>query len=161
MNLGLDMAKTQQTVCGLNVYLANLQVLYIKVHNYHWNVVGCNFFDFHERLQLVYEFIAEEIDRIAERIKMLGYMPVSNLETAVQIATVKGAPGGSFSAPVIAQSLICDFMTVVNEIRRTAAIAGENNDEYTIVLLGEAIGFFEKYIWFFCAYLTPTCGPCS
>lgn len=161
MNLSLEATKTRQTVCGLNVYLANLQVLYIKIHNYHWNVVGCNFFEFHETLQVVYEFIAEEIDRIAERIKMLGYMPVANLENALRIATVKGAPSTNFSAPVIAQSVICDFTIIANQIREVAEIAGENNDEYTIALLSEALGFYEKYIWFFRAYLTRTYGPCS
>ena len=161
MDLGLNPVLTYQTACGLNAYLSNLQVLYIKAHNYHWNVVGCNFFEFHERLQKVYEFIAEEIDRVAERIKMLCYMPVANLENALCMATVKGAPSTCYSAPVIAQNVICDFLVVINQIRQIAELAGQNNDEYTVALLSEALGFYEKYVWFFRAYLTPACGPCS
>ncbi len=161
MNLGLDARKRQQIVCGLNQYLANLQVLYIKIHNYHWNVVGCNFFDFHERLQEIYEYIADEIDKIAERIKMLGCMPIANLESALRVATIKGAPSTNFSAPTIAQSVIYDFTVIVNQIKKLSKFAGQNCDDYTAGLLSEASGFYEKYIWFFCAYLTPTCGPCS
>lgn len=68
MNLGLNTPdKTQQSVSGLNVYLDNLRVMCTKLHNCHWNVVGFNFFEFHETLQEMYEFIAEKIDRIAER----------------------------------------------------------------------------------------------
>ncbi len=161
MDLGLNPAKTRQTVCGLNMYLANLQVMYIKVHNYHWNVVGCNFLDFHEELQEIYEFIAEEIDRVAERIKALGYMPVGNLENALRLATVKGAASMNYSAPMIARSMICDFSVVANQIRALASTAGENNDECTIAILSEGLCFYEKYMWFFRAYLTPTTGPCS
>ncbi|MFZ5987592.1 MAG: Dps family protein [Bacillota bacterium] len=158
MNLGLDPAKTQEVVCGLNLYLANLHVLYAKLHNYHWNVIGCNFFEFHEKLQELYEFVGEEIDRIAERILMLGYKPVASLCDALKIATVKEMPSVNYSAQTIACSVVNDFVMVVNQLRRVADIAGQMNDEYTIVLLGEAIGFYEKHIWMFRAYLIGCCG---
>ena len=155
MDLGLNTKiKTQETIQGLNIYLANLLVLYTKLHNFHWNIVGVNFFDFHMKLQGMYEFIAEEIDRVAERILMLGYKPVANLESALRLATICEMPSIDFAAPIIAHGIICDFIVIVNQIRKLAEIAGQNYDEYTIVLLSEAIGFYEKNIWMFRAYLT-------
>ncbi|MCF8010484.1 MAG: DNA starvation/stationary phase protection protein [Clostridiales bacterium] len=156
LDLGLESkAKTEETVNGLNLYLANLNVLYVKLHNFHWNVVGFNFFEMHEKLQELYEFVALELDRIAERILMLGYKPVASLEGALRLTTLKEAPSVDFSSVNVARAVIHDFTEVVKQIRKLAALAGENNDEYTIVLLGDAIGFYEKNIWMFRAYLTP------
>lgn len=155
IDLGLESSvKTKETVEGLNVYLSNLFVLFAKLHNYHWNVVGPNFFEFHEKLQELYEFVTEEIDRIAERILMLGYKPVGSLEEALEFTTLCEAKNVDITAEPIAMSVIEDFAEVLRQIRKVAELAGENNDEYTIVLLGDAIGFFEKNIWMFRAFLT-------
>ncbi len=154
MDLGLEnRALTKETVEGLNQYLANLFVLYAKLHNYHWNVVGMNFFDIHEKTEELYEFVDAEIDRIAERVLMLGCNPVASLEEALKLTTLEEAPSVDFLSKTIAKNVIKDFTKVLKEIRRVAGIAGENKDEYTIVLLGDAIGFFEKAIWMFSAYL--------
>ena len=155
MDLGLkNEMLTKETVKGLNKYLANLHVLFTKLHNFHWNVVGSDFFVLHEKLQELYEFVGEEIDRIGERILMLDYKPVANLESALDLATIKEAPSINFSPSKIARNVINDFLMVVNQIRDTAEVAGENNDDYTSGLLSEAIGFYEKMIWMFRAYLT-------
>lgn len=69
---GLDPAYAKRLADAFNVYLANLHVTLVKIHNFHWNVVGVDFFDFHKELDTVYEEINKEIDRVAERIKMLG-----------------------------------------------------------------------------------------
>lgn len=155
MDLGLkDEMLTKETVKGLNQYLANLHVLFTKLHNYHWNVVGTDFFTFHEKLEELYDFVGAEIDRVGERILMLGYKPIANLEAALDKATIKEAPSVNFSAAKIARSVINDFMMIVKDIRDTAEVAGENNDEGTSGLLGDAIAFFEKMIWMFRAYLS-------
>ena len=155
MDLGLnDRTLTKETVDELNIYLANLHVLFVKLHNYHWNVVGMNFFEFHEKLQELYEFVGEEIDRIGERILMLGYKPIGNMETALKLATLKEADSEDISADKIARSIIHDFGIVVRQIRNITDIAGDNNDEFTIGLLGDAIGFYEKNIWMFSAFLS-------
>ena len=156
MDLGLkDREKTKKTVDGLNTYLSDLMVLFVKLHNYHWNIVGDDFFEFHEKLQELYEFVGEEIDRIGERILMLGYKPVGNLDTALRETTLNEANSVNISAGNISENVISDFSKVLRQIRDLAGLAGENNDEYTIVLLGDAIGFFEKNIWMFSAYLSP------
>jgi starvation-inducible DNA-binding protein len=70
----------EKTLAGaLNIYLANLHVISTKLRNFHWNVVGVDFVDFHEKLQELYEEVALEIDRIAEQIKMLGFFPLASM----------------------------------------------------------------------------------
>ena len=59
----------------LNGTLADLHVLYTKTRNYHWNVVGEHFRDLHKLLEEQYEALAESIDEVAERTRMLGYDP--------------------------------------------------------------------------------------
>lgn len=161
MDLGLEnQTKTKYTVDGLNVYLSNLFVLYAKLHNFHWNVVGFNFFEMHEKLQELYEFVNEEIDKIAERILMLDCKPVASLCDALEITTLEEAPSINYSSEYIAKSVIEDFAEVVNQVRKIAIIAGENNDEFTVAILSEAIGFYEKNIWMFRAYMTQGQKPC-
>ena len=155
MDLGLkNEMLTRETLDGLNQYLANLHVLFTKLHNYHWNVVGSDFFTFHEQLEELYDFVGADIDRVGERILMLEGKPIANLESALDKATIKEAPSVNFSAPKIARSVINDFLIIVKQIRDTAEVAGDNNDQVTGGLLGDALAFYEKMIWMFRAYLT-------
>ncbi|WDV46993.1 DNA starvation/stationary phase protection protein [Clostridiaceae bacterium M8S5] len=143
-----------QTACLMNKYLANLHVLNLKIRNYHWNVVGRNFFDFHKKLDELYETLGEEIDLYAERILMLGYKPVASLRNALVMSCIREANSVNHSAPCIARDLICDFEMLNEQVRHIAKIAGEINDEYTTTLIGDSMGFYEKNIWMFRAYLT-------
>lgn len=149
----MDSEKSRVIAKRLNRYLANIAVMYIKLHNYHWNVVGIGFFDFHEKLEELYNTTSEQLDMIAERIKMLEYYPLASMKEYIKVATIKEAPSEDINSSTIAQILINDFETILKDIRETAQLAGDNNDEYTIALLSEAIGFYEKNIWMFKAYL--------
>lgn len=54
--------QSHKVVEGLNIYLAKLGVLYIKLHNIHWNVVGRRFFDIYQKTDEFYEFVGKELD---------------------------------------------------------------------------------------------------
>lgn len=150
-SIGLDPKKAELAAAGLNQYLANLQVMYIKLHNLHWNVVGKSFFDIHEKTQMLYEEVGEGIDRIAERIKMLGFYPVGSLYRALSLATIKEIPDADLNGPTVANILVHDFREILAQLRQIKETA---NEDYTGGLIGEAINFFEKQHWMFCAYLT-------
>ncbi|TPG68541.1 hypothetical protein EEL31_08425 [Brevibacillus laterosporus] len=64
-SIGLDTGKAELAAEEMNQYLANLQVMFIKIHNLHWNVVGISFFNIHEKTQMLYEKVGEGIDLIA------------------------------------------------------------------------------------------------
>ena len=66
--LGLDKDKTALTVDELNILLADYHLYYQKLRNFHWNVIGKNFFDLHEKFEEMYDDAKLKIDEIAERV---------------------------------------------------------------------------------------------
>lgn len=133
--------------------MANLHVVSAKLRNFHWNVVGIDFIDFHEKLQELYEEVALEIDRIAERIKMLGFFPLASMHDFVRHATLKEAPSCSYTTSTIASAIVNDFAATARYLREVDKFVRETTDECTINLFGDTLGFLEKHVWFFTAYL--------
>lgn len=150
---GLDPAYAKRLADALNVYLANLHVTSTKLRNFHWNVVGVDFFDFHETLGELYEAVSDEIDRVAERIRMLGHFPYASLQEFLRAATLKEAPSMPYTTPVIAHAVVNDFAETARYLREVDAFVRETTDNFTINLIGDALGFLEKNVWFFSAYL--------
>lgn len=152
--LGLNTVKAEEIADELNIYLADLNLLYLKLHNFHWNVVGIGFYDLHEKTEELYDMVAAKLDRVAERILMLGFKPVASMQDSLEMATLKEAPSRDINSTTIASILKNDFASIVRYLRDIASLAGEAKDEYTVTILGEDIGFFEKNIWMFSAYNT-------
>ena len=86
--LNLDPKRTEATVEQLNVLLADYHIYYQKLRNFHWNVVGENFFDLHEKFEEMYNDTLIKIDEIAERILTLRYQPVSHLSEYLKIDNI-------------------------------------------------------------------------
>lgn len=150
-DIGLNQHEAVTAVEGLNAYLANLQVLFIKLHNLHWNVTGVSFFDIHEKTQMLYEFVGDMIDLVAERIKMLGYYPVGSLYEALQLATIKELPNRNFNGPTAANIIVHDFRQLILQLRQ---ISNQVDDSYTGGVVSDGLQFFEKQQWLLSAYLT-------
>ncbi|MGL4521004.1 MAG: Dps family protein [Bacilli bacterium] len=151
---GLDATYSSNLGKALNVYLANLHVMYMKVRNFHWNVIGVDFFDFHKYLEKMYNKLADEIDRVAERIKMLGLFPVGSLKECLELATLKEVPSIHYNTVTISMELINDFSTTARYLRQILTHINETTDEFTSNMLGESLEFIEKQVWFFSAYTT-------
>ena len=83
--LNLDKKKTNGIVNELNILLADYHLYYQKLRNFHWNIVGKNFFDLHIKFEEMYEDAKLKIDEIAERILTLRYQPVSNFTEYLKI----------------------------------------------------------------------------
>ena len=87
--LGLNTDKTKSTVEQLNVLLADYHLYYQKLRNFHWNVIGKNFFDLHEKFEELYEDAKIKVDEIAERILTLRYQPTSNLSDYLKMSNLE------------------------------------------------------------------------
>ncbi len=151
---GLKPEQAARIVEGLNIYLANLNILYIKLHNFHWNVIGTGFFPLHEKTQELYEAIAEELDEVAERIRALGCFPLASMRDYLAIGTICELPGEEYPSPFVAKVIIEDFCTMLSLVRRIDSIVKETPDQCTAGLLADAMCFFEKQMWMMDAYLT-------
>ncbi|MGB6035251.1 MAG: ferritin-like domain-containing protein, partial [Cryomorphaceae bacterium] len=89
IKLGFDKDEASEVVDTLNALLANYAVLYQKIRNFHWNVTGGDFFDIHEKLEEEYTSAAEHIDSIAERIRILGFKPLSTLSAYLEKSDIE------------------------------------------------------------------------
>ena len=72
--------KLLPTVVELNTLLADYHIYYQNLRNFHWNILGDNFFELHEKFEELYTDARVKIDEIAERILTLRYHPMSNLK---------------------------------------------------------------------------------
>jgi starvation-inducible DNA-binding protein len=135
----------------LNKHVADANVLYIKIHNFHWNVKGPSFFSLHVKFQELYEEVALIMDELAERIIGIGGKPVASMREYLDQSSIKEAKGGEDPSEMV-QALADDFSAIVDEMEETASKAEEEGDDPTADML---IGFQErlqKHIWMLRAY---------
>ena len=106
-----------KTVEKLNLYLANLNVLYRKVQNYHWNIVGAGFFSVHEKLEEYYDAINEQIDDVAERILSIGGRPLGTLKDYLAVTTIKEAENKEISIPEAVADVKKEFEAMLKLVK--------------------------------------------
>ncbi|WP_026838059.1 Dps family protein [Gillisia sp. JM1] len=153
--LGLDDKKTAKTVEELNILLADYHLYYQKLRNFHWNVIGKNFFDLHEKFEELYEDAKLKVDEIAERILTLRYQPVSNLSDYLKSSDVKESKSDLSDSQMI-KTLLEDHGTILKQLRKVADLADKGGDEGTIDLIGGYIGELEKTSWMLDAWKMKT-----
>ena len=133
---------------NLNKYLSNLGVLYIKLHNLHWNVVGINFKATHEYFETLYDGISESLDSVAEVIKMHEGTPLASLKTYLELSTIEELPSVEVDNKTSLKIVLEDFIkmkSLVEEIRQIA----DKEDLCDIVTLVEGeLEQYNKSIWF-------------
>lgn len=130
----------------LNQQVANLSVLYVKLHNFHWFVKGESFFQLHEKFEELYDETTEIYDAVAERMLMIGEKPVATLKGALELATIKEATGKETTKEMI-ESLIHDYKLLNDEFGHAIPIAESTNDDVTVDLLTSNRAVFQKHIW--------------
>ncbi|WP_127844690.1 Dps family protein [Psychroflexus aestuariivivens] len=150
--LNLDQNKTKNTVKEMNVLLADYQLYYQKLRNYHWNIVGQNFFDLHEQFEEMYDDAKLKIDEIAERILTLRFQPESNLSEYLKITNLKESSSDVSDRDMVS-NLLDDHGTIIKQMRKVVEVADENNDEGTIDLIGAYIRELEKTSWMLDAWI--------
>jgi starvation-inducible DNA-binding protein len=131
---------------GLNKQVANLSVLFTKLHHFHWYVSGPNFYPLHAKFEEFYDEINELYDAVAERLLMIGGNPVSNLKGYLAITSLKEATGTEKAEEMI-KHVLDDFKVLDLEFKEVLKIAQELGDEATADLLIGSIASFEKHIW--------------
>ena len=131
----------------LNINLSNLQELYVKLHNYHWNVNGMNFKPIHEMTEVYYNYFAEQYDEVAERIIQLGGKPLTAIQDYLKNAVLKEEVKNEFDAKYILNSILKDFAMLNKEFIKISKLAGEAADTTTAALADENVKWLEKQIW--------------
>ncbi|GLX70989.1 Dps family protein [Paenibacillus glycanilyticus] len=136
----------------LNVQIANWNVLFTKLHNYHWYVKGQQFFTLHLKFEELYTEAALHVDNLAERLLALGGSPVATFHEILEIATVKDASGNE-NATEMVRTLVGDFGIIVNELKAGMSIANLEDDETTGDMLLAIHYSLEKHVWMLKSFL--------
>ena len=121
--------------------LEDLAVLYQKLRNYHWNITGKAFLALHEFLEKEYDTVAEEVDEVAELIRMKGEAPLSTYKDFLANATIKEGDM-SLSPDAMIQDLIKDYEKLISDFKTQF-----NGDPKTEDLYTGIISHFEKSVW--------------
>lgn len=143
----------QQIVKLLNEYLSNVAVLIVKLYNFHWNIVGADFFSTHEKLETYYKEVTNIYDEVGERIKQLYGFPITSLKTYSQVAQIIELESRNYSQREIVINLIKDFCYMVEITNYIIKFAGKNADEATVAIFNNYLVFFEKQLWMLRAHL--------
>ena len=91
----LDAVAAGKVVEALQQLLADYQVFYTNLRGFHWNIKGHGFFVLHSKFEDMYNDAAEKVDELAERILMLGGVPVNKFSEYLKVAKVKEVSGVS------------------------------------------------------------------
>src|SRR5680860_1269868 len=129
--LNLEPKKTEKTVEQLNVLLADYHMYYQKLRNFHWNVIGRNFFDLHEKFEELYDEAILKVDEIAERILTLRHQPISNYTDFLKQSNLKEAKSTLTDKEMIT-ALLEDHGKILKQMSKVVNTADENSDEGTI-----------------------------
>lgn len=143
---GIEPRDTGTLAEGLSQALADTFSLYVKTQGVHWNVVGPNFFGLHKLTEAQYEDLQDAIDKIAERIRAIGYPAPAGFSEFRERSAVK-AEMGIESAGDMIQELIADNETVARRMRDFSDVAAEARDKFSEDLLIQRIGVHEQNVW--------------
>ena len=131
---------------SLNTLLANYQVHYQKLRNYHWNVTGADFFDIHEHLELQYTEAQANIDLIAERIRVFQARPLSTYAEYLKESALKEDATVPRSDQMM-MNLLADYVTLVDHLSETVDLAMDLSDSGTERMVKGFIEQIEKHHW--------------
>ncbi|GGE81540.1 Dps family protein [Priestia taiwanensis] len=142
----------KQVVDVLNKQVANWNVLFVKLHNYHWYVKGPHFFTLHEKFEEFYGEAATHIDELAERILTLGGQPVATMKEYLAVASIEEATNNEVAEEMV-QAIAADFEKMLDELKEGIEIAGNTGDDVTEGMLADIYADLEKHVWMLKAFL--------
>lgn len=132
----------------LQSYLANLNILNVKLHNIHWNVVGEQFLKVHNFTEEIYDELFKNLDEVAELLKMKDIMPLSTVAEYLEKATIQEIKAKDFSVRESLEIMKKDLELMKDlaiNIRNTADEAG---DFETVAMFEDYVAYYSKNIWF-------------
>jgi len=157
VNTGIPEADRKQIADGLARVLADTYTLYLKTHNYHWNVTGPEFNSLHLMFMAQYTALAVTVDDIAERIRALGFPAPGSYAAFSRLSSIKDEEGTPTAEEMVSE-LVKGHEALVRTARKTFPAADKGEDEATADLLTQIIRASEKTAWMLRAQLEKTAG---
>jgi starvation-inducible DNA-binding protein len=146
IDIGIKDADRKAIAEGLSHVLADTYTLYLKTHNFHWNVTGPMFNTLHLMFEQQYTELALAVDLVAERIRALGLPAPGSYAQYAKLSSIKEETGVPPAEDMIRQ-LVAGQEAVVRTARNVFVTADGANDQPTADLLTERMQVHEKNAW--------------
>lgn len=146
IDIGIDDKHREEIAKGLSRLLSDTYTLYLKTHNYHWNVTGPMFQTLHTMFETQYNELAEAVDEIAERIRALGHRAPGTYQEFMKLTSIKESTNDQSANQMIAE-LVQGQEAVVRTARSIFPVIEECNDQPTADLLTRRMETHEKTAW--------------
>ena len=146
IEIGIAKKDREQVVDGLSRLLADSYILYLKTHNFHWNVEGPMFNTLHQMFMEQYTELWNALDLIAERIRALGSYAPGSYKKYVKLSSIAEAEEAVPAKNMIKQ-LLEGHEAVAKTARKVFPLAEAGGDEATLDLLTQRLQVHEKTAW--------------
>ena len=149
IDIGISPADRKKIAEGLSRFLADSYTLYLKTHNFHWNVTGPMFNSLHVMFETQYTEQWTALDEIAERIRALGFNAPGSYAEFVRLSSIPEEPGLSDAADwrEMVRQLVVGNEAVCRTARKVLDQADDVDDAPTEDLLTQRLQTHEKYAW--------------
>ena len=146
IDIGINEKDRSEIANGLSKLLADTYSLYLKTHNFHWNVTGPMFQTLHLMFETQYNELALAVDLVAERIRALGFPAPGTYSVFARLSSIKETSGAPKAEEMI-QLLVEGQETIVRTARSVFPVTEKASDEATADLLTQRIQLHEKTAW--------------
>jgi starvation-inducible DNA-binding protein len=146
IDIGITEKHREEISKGLSHFLADSYTLYLKTHNFHWNVTGPMFPTLHVMFEGQYQELALAVDEIAERIRALGMKAPATYQEFIKLTSIKENTG-ELSAMQMVAELVQGHEAVIRTARGLFSMVNESHDEPTADILIQRLKVHEKTAW--------------
>jgi starvation-inducible DNA-binding protein len=146
IEIGIEAKDRKAVAEGLAKLLADSYTLYLKTHNFHWNVTGPMFNTLHLMFEQQYTELALAVDLVAERIRALGHPAPGSYAQFARLSSVKEASGVPSASDMI-RELVEGQEAVARTARQVFPVAERAGDQVTMDLLTQRLQAHEKNAW--------------
>lgn len=152
INIGINEKHRKAIAEGLSKLLADSYMVYLKTHNYHWNVTGELFHPLHEQFEEQYTELAEAVDVIAERIRALGHKSPGSFKEFHELTSIKEDTEKPRALEMVRRLAIANEQ-VIRTAREALAAPKKADDEATIDLITQRLHTHSKAAWMLRSHL--------
>lgn len=126
---------------------ADAHAMFIKTHNYHWNIEGMDFFPVHNQTEEIYTNMSTLYDDVAERVLQLGEKPLLTIKELVAVAKIEDETKNSFRSKEVIASILKDYKYFLDIFKKLSEAASDVGDKTTEAFADEKVASLEKDIW--------------
>lgn len=149
VNIGIGEEDRKEVAEGLSRFLADAFTLYLKTHNFHWNVTGPMFNTLHQMFEAQYTEQWGALDDLAERIRALGFNAPGSYAEFIRLTSLPEEPGLTDTVDwrEMVRQLVTGNEAVCRTARAVLARADDAGDDPTVDLMTQRLQTHEKYAW--------------